>query len=536
MRESAPPEVIDTDDPAALPAIRGVPDEVSYNWVELPMSATALAAVRAVPEQQRALELFASGGNLRIDAYAGSGKTTTLAMLAASRPGRATYLAFNRSIAMEARSRFPDHVQCSTAHAIAFRAVSRQLRYPEWKLTGKLTANLVADAFRLPASVSFRCGVVLDRRTYAAVLAEGLKRFLRTSEHRPQPGHVPCNGMLAKLSAQQFESFAEQAASHLEHLWAGMLDRAQPLPLGHDGYLKLWALSQPEAKADYIMVDEAQDLNLVLLEVLNRTACQIVYVGDPYQQIYEWRGAVNAMEQVHTQHRALLSQSFRFGPEIAAAASIVLRNLGACEPLRGSADRVSHIARVRPDAILARTNAGVITNVLHCLGKGIRCGVVGGTHELERVLEDVQRIKQGAQARSAELLGFQSWRAVMSFSAQAEGESLKGLVNLVQEHGEDYMLRSLAGCERNEENAQVVCSTAHRAKGREWNHVHLNPDFESGFKRAGRLSDKEARETVTAEARLLYVAMTRARLAVHLPREIGRRFGIKKTTDEVLGS
>lgn len=346
---------------------------------------------------------------------------------------------------------------------------------------------------------------------------------------------MPCYGVLEMLSPEQFASFARQAAEHLGYLWAAMLDRARGLPLGHDGYLKLWALSKPQARADYLLIDEAQDLNPVLLDVLDRTECQIVYVGDPYQQIYAWRGAVNAMEQVLTRHRCLLSGSFRFGPEIAAAATIVLRELGAKEPLRGSPSIDSHIGRVRQEAILARSNAGVIANVLRCQARNLRCAVVGGTKELERVLADVERVKQGQPAQSPELVGFANWQEVMRFSTQPEGEGLRAQVNLVQEHGGDRMLRALAGCEANESLAQVVCSTAHRAKGREWKYVHLDPDFETGFTRAARLGPAEAASVTASESRLLYVALTRARLGIHLPREIAKRFGIRSTTSDILG-
>jgi hypothetical protein len=141
------------------------------------------------------------------------------------------------------------------------------------------------------------------------------------------------------------------------------------------------------------------------------------------------------MEQAHTSHRCLLSQSFRFGPEIAAA-TIVLRRFGAREPLRGSSVVNSHIGQVRPNAILARSNAGVIANVLRCVAQHQRCAVVGGTKELERVLVDVQRVKERQRAQSPELVGFQTWKDVMSFSTQSECEGLRALVNLVQEHGE----------------------------------------------------------------------------------------------------
>ena len=42
-------------------------------------------SLQPVAEQRLAVELFVAGGNLRIDAYAGAGKTTTLKMLADSK-------------------------------------------------------------------------------------------------------------------------------------------------------------------------------------------------------------------------------------------------------------------------------------------------------------------------------------------------------------------------------------------------------------------------------------------------------------------
>lgn len=97
------------------------------------------------------------------------------------------------------------------------------------------------------------------------------------------------------------------------------------------------------------------------------------------------------------------------------------------------------------------------------------------------------------------------------------------------------MLRALSGCEASEATAQVICSTAHRAKGREWNYVLLDPDFETGFVRAARLGSSQAAKVSASEARLLYVALTRARLGVQLPRDIAKRFGIRNTTTETLG-
>ena len=124
------------------------------------------APVRSLPtpvaEQQRAIELFLLEQGLRIDAYAGTGKTTTLQLLAESTPKRGLYLAFNRSIAQGAQARFPARVRCATSHSVAFRSVRKFFKYPEWKLTGSLTPHAVAEAFQLPDNISFTCGPCLS--------------------------------------------------------------------------------------------------------------------------------------------------------------------------------------------------------------------------------------------------------------------------------------------------------------------------------------------------------------------------------------
>ena len=57
-------------------------------------------------EQLDAAELFVKGGSLRINAYAGTGKTSTLSLLAQSTHRQGQYIAFNRSIVTDAKGKF----------------------------------------------------------------------------------------------------------------------------------------------------------------------------------------------------------------------------------------------------------------------------------------------------------------------------------------------------------------------------------------------------------------------------------------------
>jgi superfamily I DNA/RNA helicase len=393
----------------------------------------------------------------------------------------------------------------------------------------------------MPELISFHSGLILSSRAYCAVLLDSIKRYLQSDDEEPGTNHIFLAGNLEMLSAQAFEEFARLAILHIRGIWESMRSGQGALPLGHDGYLKLWALSKPRAEVDYIMVDEAQDLNPVMLGVLKAVQCPVIYVGDPYQQIYDWRGAVNAMEQTSSPHSVLLSQSFRFGEAIAEAATAVITRLGAKDPVRGLPAIKSYLAPATPDAIIARRNVGVIGEVLKCVTHGISCHVLGGTHELERLLLDVQRIKLGSVAQSPELLGFNSWKDVMTHSGKPEGEHLRSLVTLVQEYGEGAMLKALGNCNPNEAAARVVCTTAHKAKGREWGNVRVNPDFEVGFARAATLNGRSrVNDAIEAESRVFYVAMTRAKYVVDLPKGLMTRFQLKgnhaeRVAPEVLG-
>ena len=81
------------------------------------------------PEQEQALNLFTFGDNLAVEAGAGTGKTSTLQLMAESTDRRGQYLAFNRAIVNEAERKMPGNVRADTAHRLAMRDVGRVYRH-----------------------------------------------------------------------------------------------------------------------------------------------------------------------------------------------------------------------------------------------------------------------------------------------------------------------------------------------------------------------------------------------------------------------
>jgi hypothetical protein len=303
-------------------------------------------------EQAQAIEAFRTGGSLRINAYAGTGKTATLEMLAHSTHRIGQYIAFNRNIVDEAKNKFPEAVNCSTIHGLAFRATPSQYKNNQDKMMGKVNAHKLADLLNLSEEWRVDQNVTLDRVAQAGIILKTVQKFAQSEEADPIESHVPRHGSLLGASESTFRTVQDFALRGARHIWGRMLDANDQLPLGHDGYLKLWALSEPHIAADFILLDEAQDTNPVVLKVLKRQTAQMVYVGDRYQQIYEWRGAVNAMEEINTTHQTHLRRSFRFGDGIAEAATKVLALLGEQSPIQGNPAVSSFLCPTTPDAIL----------------------------------------------------------------------------------------------------------------------------------------------------------------------------------------
>lgn len=267
-----------------------------------------------------------------------------------------------------------------------------------------------------------------------------------------------------------------------------------------------------------IMVDEAQDLNPVLIDIVaNQPHAQLISVGDSHQQIYEWRGARDALN-ILPGDDLRLTRSFRFGPVIAEQANRVLSAMGEAYPLLGHeiADSVNFdpASWDDPDAVLCRSNSGVIGRAIGFLAAGDGVYVPGGVGQLRALVFDAIKLEGGRPAESAELLGFENWRAVEMHSKTEEGEHLKVFVSLVKQHGTRALLSTLDKISERPRSGDVTVSTAHKAKGLEWSTVEINDDFQAGDKIG------------VAEQRLFYVAITRAQHALNVNPEIFDRYTV----------
>jgi len=93
-------------------------------------------------------DIINSTGNIKINAVAGSGKTTTVIEYARTRPmeSRILYLAFNRTVKLEAETKFKNqglvNVKVETAHSLAYKNIVFKHKY-KVRLQGYKTNEIV---------------------------------------------------------------------------------------------------------------------------------------------------------------------------------------------------------------------------------------------------------------------------------------------------------------------------------------------------------------------------------------------------------
>lgn len=455
-------------------------------------------------EQQAIVDAYRAGGDIVVEAGAGTGKTSTTRMLAAATPHRrGVYIAFNRATAGDARRSFPDGVYCATAHALAMRAIGRNYKH---KLNGpRQPARETARLLGIHRPLHLSDTRVLQPAQIARAVMDAVTRFCYSADPQITAAHLP---RLPGLDdSATVEALTDRVLPLARRAWADITSPDGRLRFEHDHYLKMWQLSGPRFPVDYLLLDEAQDTNPVLARIIDQqTHVQRVAIGDESQSIYGWRGATSAMVGFAADRRLPLSQSFRFGPAVATEANKWLTLLGARLRLSGLDSIPSVVDTVSaPDAVLCRSNAEAIAQIM-AAPEGQAVALVGGGSDIRRLAEAATTLKAGAGTSHPELYAFRSWAEVQDHVEQDNaGQDLKVFVQLIDQHGPEEIIAAADGLVP-EDRADLVVSTAHRSKGREWSAVRVAGDFREPDPMEGELEPEELR--------LAYVAVTRARRAL----------------------
>lgn len=493
--------------------------------------------MQLTPEQEA---IIASTGDIKINAVAGSGKTTTMVAYARSRPvdARILYLAFNKSVRQEAIRKFAaqglSNVQVETAHSLAYRHVMKHSGY-QLHEAGSYKPYELAELLQLPkmADVKAHADYVV-----ATHVGKFLTYFCNSSKERVQELNY-----LDTVADPKAQAFVRTHYALIERSCRLLLKKmnAEETPITHDFYLKKFQLAKPDLAFDYILFDEGQDASGAMLDFFFHQRATKVIVGDTHQQIYGWRHAVNALEKSNFDSFQL-STSFRFGAPIAELATQVLEwkaQLGADPPV-ALAGLGGNSQATDTKAVISRTNISLLAKAIEYLthhnNETQRIYFEGNLNSYTYAdtggsLFDVLSLYNGRSAgiRDPLIRRMANLVELEEYARETEDGSLLMLINLVEDYGnelpaliKELKRRQVADGARHQ--AQLCFSTVHKSKGLEYDAVQLTDDFvgpDAIDRLARELAVRPVEPSLMAqvleEVNLLYVALTRAKNVLYVP-------------------
>jgi F-box protein, helicase, 18 len=478
------------------------------------------------------LAIINSTGDIKINAVAGSGKTTTIIEYAASRPAHSKilYLAFNKSVKIEAIKKFADkglkNVKVETAHSLAYKHIVISNNF-KVKAQGYKT-NEIADMLGLQGN---------GEKHYEYVVANHINKFISYFCNSDKQKIQELN-YLDIVSDAKAKVFIKNCYPFLERQTRLLLAKMNSgeIEITHDFYLKKFQLANPILYYDYILFDEGQDASAAMLDVFFKQRATKVIVGDTHQQIYGWRHAVNSLEKANfkTFH---LSTSFRFGADIATLAMGILQwkdELEDYKPLliKGSGNSNKKISK----AVIARTNLGLLLKAIEYVTEKNKLkqlyfegNINSYTYADDGAsLYDVLNLYNGKRhlIRDSLIKAMKNIEELEEYIEKAEDVQLAMMVEIVKEYGNEIpdIIKSIKDkhvANDEKEKADVVFSTVHRCKGMEYDEVELVNDFinESKVEKAATDNNNEALKNAKTneEINLLYVAVTRTKNMLHYP-------------------
>ena len=465
--------------------------------------------------KEQKLIVLSDSSFIAIKAFAGTGKTTTLIKFSEARPEkRILYIAYNKETARKGSLLFPSNVTCKTAHSIAYGRYGYPLSK---KLSRKTSLPFKAETIRKLFGF---------KKTYHSLK---LSQFLKTtledfcfSTYLKIEDSVPLNNL---------PDSRESIIMFLKELWSEMLDPKSNFPTTPDVYLKKYCLSNPILDYDYILFDEAQDANPLILELILSQAktSKLVFVGDEYQSIYSFRGAKNSLQKIKAEQEFFLTKSFRFGNNIANIANIILKTLStnkqSVKAIKGFElinDIVGEVNKKEPFAVISRTNSNLFLSALSAYEKNYKIHFVGGfdSYNFKKIL-DIEKLyfKEYSKIKDNYIRTFKTFEDYKSSAIYQNDKEMLYYIKVVDKYNGKLseLIKGVKESSVSLGDADIILSTVHKSKGLEFNQVILSNDFPNLIKKDKQLNYRKLEQD---EVNILYVAATRAISVLKINKQI----------------
>jgi DNA helicase-2/ATP-dependent DNA helicase PcrA len=453
--------------------------------------------------------------NITLEAKAGSGKTTTIIEGAGILDPnmKSMFMAFNKIIQTELETRLPSNVPAKTFHAHGLRNLNWQYRQAHPGSAGlPIVQTKCRDIYRSIPNMN----PDLESPTLRLV------SLAKTTDTKYPDFNYLMTRFEILVDAEQVDEVVHNAQVVLNK------SNEQDNVVDFDDMVYLPAIGHCSIyKLDALFVDERQDMNPAQVSLVRRSISnggRIFAVGDRNQSIYAFRGAgVDAMDDFSKEIGSFelpLSICYRCDRKIIELAQSIVPEIecrdgapdGIVDDIRDT--KVSEIIRY-DDLVLCRTNAPLVKFALMLIADGKKAYVRGRDigKSLQALIERIRRkflvstlndfLKSMNTFVDEEVMKFLAAEKPGPASAlQDQRDTIIALVEGL--NTVDALLFRIQNIFADESSG-ITCSSIHKAKGTEADHVFLlRPDLIPH----PMAKTPWAREQ---EKNLKYVAITRAK-------------------------
>lgn len=359
-----------------------------------------------------------------VRAVAGGGKTTALMKLAQAHPDkRFLYVAFSKSLVQSLRERKQSNVDARTFDSLVYDVVSDK------------TAKIVDPR---PQSLQFHIPWFQKKsrklkRQYIRMFQDFCMDPVASDIARWMPGKPLLKVLWDTFSRTTFDGLRKLA--QLTHAFRNKLDE----------------------RYDVIMVDEAQDFDAIMFDILMKdTTVPKIYVGDPLQSIFKWRGSINVFDRLPNDAFMIeFYSSFRVG---STACTYVSGQVPGCWMVSRSPWDTQVWIRKTPSeryVYLFRTWKGLLT----------RAGELNDVwiNDFDPLSRKISKMMETIDSDVVE---------------EEEEDDLPGFIRNMKKDGMESLMTRIQSNLVKEGDAHIKCYTIFGFKGLEHPNVRIHDDYD----------------------------------------------------------
>lgn len=424
--------------------------------------------------------------NLMINALAGTGKSATLKLLDRAYRGKrpVLYLVFNKrnqleAVAAQKAGEFHETTSIKTfnglGHGIWAKAIAHPIALDKSK-TRTLWRELVDGLGRSDSQDAWKC--------YQVVM-DGIEKAKAN-------GYVPADvkrvtSLISRedLTHAMDERPDEYALELIDQLLRESIRRAYLGLIDFNDQIYMPALfGGPFPKFPRIMVDEYQDQSPVNHALLHRLIQgRVIGVGDPYQNIYGFRGAkaggMQAAVETYSMTELSLSISFRCPSEIVLAARwrvphFQWSNIGGEV---NDLERMDGSSFPDDSTIICRNNAPLLRIAFRLISAGRSVTVVGS--ELgPRLVAIMKKLGPDSMSKREVIDAIEQWREEKLLANSKSADDLADCMRVFADHGSTLSTMLSYAEHLFAQQGTIRLLTGHKSKGLEFDNVYwLDPEL-----------------------------------------------------------